>query len=274
MLIALVNLSKNVKAADTVAIAAAITQQLQQEYAQIWGGSGTMVAAPDLAHIPSGARPMFLLDKNPDPGALGDHEESVSGVPTARIFVPDILTAPGAGVTNGTGSSPVSVSSVVSHEALEMSGNPYINLWASGPDGYDHARELCDAVESSGYTKKITGAGAAVTNVLLSNFLTPRYFDQSPPANAKFDYLGHLSKPFSIERDGYEVVKPTDNEKQRFGNIQAAAFHFGADMPQWRRDWKINKHLGRSRRMAGADRSVHARGIVHVCNQTCCTPAT
>ncbi len=267
MLIALVNQSAHVKPADAVLIAAAITAQMQQEYATIWGKpSSTMVAVPDIAHIPANARPMFLLDKNPDPGALGDHEETASGVPVARIFVPDILGAPGAGMVSG--SQGFSVSSVVSHEALEMDGNPYIDLWASGPDGYDHAREMCDAVESSGYQKHITVLGKT-SSVLVSNFLTPRWFDCSPPSTAQFDYLGHLKSAFSIERNGYEIVKPTDNESQRYGTVTGKAFHFGAELPQWRLDFK-KRSAGRGARMAAGRPQIQT----HACNKECCAKSS
>jgi hypothetical protein len=273
MLIALVNLSKLVKSTEAVQIAAAVTAQLQGEYRAIWAKSSTVVAVPDITHIPQGARPMFLLDQADEPGALGDHEESAQGIPMARIFVKEILGAPGAGVLNGN--SGFSVSSVVSHEALEMDGNPYTNLWATGPDGLDHAREMSDAVESSCYQKAI-GRGVSV---LVSNFLTPRWFDAHAPAGSQYDYLAHLKAPFTIERAGYEIVKPSGHETARYGMTASqgpagARYHFGAEMPQWRRDFKM-RHSGRgmgmvARSIAAAPSSATVPSGLHVCEGECC----
>jgi len=269
MLIALVNLSAQVKPTEAVQIAGAVNDQLQNEYRQVWGKNSTMVAVPDLMHIPQGARPMFLLDKADEMDALGYHSETAQGVPVARIFVTEILKgAPNASVLGQPGTAAFSVSSVVSHEALEMDGNPYANLWAQGPDGFDHAREMCDAVEGSGYRKG---------QVLVANFVTPRWFDGQAPQHARFDYLGHLKRPFSIERGGYEIVKPSGHEHARNGFNAVSntpldtSYHFGVDMPQWQRNFKMRRS-GRGARMALHVVSPTVTDCnLHVCSHECCT---
>jgi hypothetical protein len=229
--IALVNRSTHLKTPDMMGMAYFLNDKCRNELLAQWNWTANVVVAPDLAHIPNGAWPIFLLDSNPDPGALGDHEESVSGLPVARIFVPDILGVPAAGILNGRDTS---VLSVVDHELCEMAGNPYGNMWATSDDGVDHARELCDAVESSSYTKTapVYGIGR------MSNFVLPHYFNPQPPVGVRFDYMSTLRAPMTIARDGYEIVKRSGTETQHFGmkvkELGRYSVRCGEDMAAWR----------------------------------------
>jgi hypothetical protein len=54
---------------------------------------------------------------------------------------------------------------------------------------------VCDPVEGDSYS----GAGG----VALSNFVTPWWFSEQPPAGAKFDFMSKLSAPFTMSPGGY-----------------------------------------------------------------------
>jgi hypothetical protein len=60
--------------------------------------------------------------------------------------------------------------------------------------------------------------------VLMSNFLTPAWFEpfQHPPGT-KFDYLGKLSRPFTLRPGGYTVQKTRNGQvKEVFGSTAKA----------------------------------------------------
>ena len=76
-----------------------------------------------------------------------------------------------------------------SHEALELIGNPEVNLLVQGPNPTDpnkyvfHWYEMCDAVQSETY--KIDG-------IEVSNFLLPLYFTGGEEAGGRNDFLGRI----------------------------------------------------------------------------------
>ena len=111
----------------------------------------------------------------------------------------------GAKVTTGDWS----VSSVLSHEVLEMFVNPNCNLWANDGKGSAYSFEVCDPVEAPSYP---------VNGVSVSNFVTPSWFDPLAPATAQFDKLGQLHGPFSILKGGYLVYESAGKEQQKFGD--------------------------------------------------------
>jgi hypothetical protein len=121
-----------------------------------------------------------------------------------------------------------SVSSVLSHEVLEMYVDPNCNLWANDGKGSAYSFEVCDPVEAPTYT---------VSGVSVSNFVTPAWFDPLAPATAQFDKLGQLKTPFSILKGGYVVYESAGKEHQQFGD----------EFPGWRKEMKSGP-LARTRR--------------------------
>lgn len=111
-----------------------------------------------------------------------------------------------------------SVSSVLSHEVLEMFIDPNCNLWANDGHGKAYSFEVCDPVEAPTYV---------VNGVSVSNFVTPAWFDPlSDHATAQYDKLGNLKAPFSILKGGYVVYEAAGAEHQQYGD----------DFPAWRKD--------------------------------------
>ena len=112
-----------------------------------------------------------------------------------------------------------SVSSVLSHEVLEMFIDPNCNLWANDGTGSAYSFEVCDPVEAPAYD---------VGGVSVSNFVTPSWFDPLAAASAQFDKLGQLKAPFSIVKGGYVVYESAGKEQQKFGD----------EFPEWRKQMK------------------------------------
>jgi len=103
------------------------------------------------------------------------------------------------------------VSAVASHEAIEIFGDAEVSTWNSTPGGDLTAHELCDAVENDTYTIPMNG-----TNVAVSNFLLPAWFDANPQI-PKFDYMGNLHAPFEMSPGGYMIMMKGGRVTQVYG---------------------------------------------------------
>ena len=106
-----------------------------------------------------------------------------------------------------------SVSACLSHELLELLGDPNADEFRSYVDGYEYALELCDAVESDTYV---------IDGVEVSNFVLPAFFGNDQ--TARVDYLGKLARPFETGVGGYQVRRDpkTGRIDQVFGRERAA----------------------------------------------------
>lgn len=195
---------------DMMRIAAALELQLYQHYAPFWQSSGVPVDVfGSLADVPEDASPLVVLDDADTAGALGYHTLTPDGRPYGKAFLAPLL-ANGGTLTQG----PNSLSVTLSHEALEMVGDPYTTFWGDANDGTETALELCDAVEGDAYE---------VNGISVSNFLGPRWFRPGP---GPYDWLGRLQAPFTMTEGGYMIVRSAS------GDIRQV---FGATYPEWKK---------------------------------------
>jgi hypothetical protein len=86
--------------------------------------------------------------------------------------------------------------------------------------------ELGDAVENDGYA--ITPALNAHP-VHVSNFLLPSWFDAQPPHGARFDYMGKLKAPFTMDAGGYVITMVNGEVSQQFAD----------GYPEWKKPGKL-----------------------------------
>ncbi len=207
--IALLSQSKLLKdhASDVLVIAQAVSKQLHYHAAPAWAASPwSCIYYPDAASVPASAFRLWLLDDSDAAGALGYHDQDPQGQPYGRVFVKPILDSGGDIMTRSN-----SVSVTVSHEALEIFGDPQANLWAQMNDGRLLALELCDPVESDSYNVKI-----GTTTVAVSNFVFPEYFDGAPEGS-RFDKMGRLNAPWTMTPSGYQIVMAGGNVSNLWG---------------------------------------------------------
>ena len=101
--------------------------------------------------------------KDQPEGVLGFHTEDPGGKLWGVVAAKPELDS-GATATTGDWS----VSSVLSHEVLEMFIDPNCNLWANDGRGSAYSFEVCDPVEAPTYT---------VNGISVSNFVSPAWFD-------------------------------------------------------------------------------------------------
>jgi hypothetical protein len=232
MLIAIVNQSSLVTNADAATMTRAIASQIQLDVAPLWDRSpAAVVYYPDASAIPPAAHAITITDTIADQpaGVLGYHTEDQGGKLWGIVAAQPEL-GHGGQVTAGDWS----VSSVLSHEVLEMYIDPNCNLWSNDGKGSIYSFEVCDPVEAPAYV---------VNGVSVSNFVTPAWFDPQAGTGAKFDKLGLLTAPFSILKGGYVVYASAGKEQQKYGD----------EFPQWRRDMKQGRYARTRRRLAQAN---------------------
>jgi hypothetical protein len=231
MLIAILNQSTLVSNADAAAMTEAAAAQVRFDAAPIWDRApAAVVFYTDPSAVPAAAHGIAIVDtiQNQPQGVLGFHTEDQGGKLWGVVAAKPELDND-AKVTTGDWS----VSSVLSHEVLEMFIDPNCNLWANDGQGSAYSFEVCDPVEAPSYTVK---------GVSVSNFVTPSWFDPLAAATAQFDKLGQLHAPFSILKGGYVVYESAGKEQQKFGD----------QFPQWRREMKAGPLARTRRRLAQA----------------------
>src|SRR6516164_3900229 len=198
MLIAILNQSTLVSNPDAMKMTQAVATQVRLDAAPLWDRSpAAVVFYTDPGAVPATAHGIAIVDtiQNQPQGVLGFHTEDQGGKLWGVVAAKPELDN-GAQVTTGDWS----VSSVLSHEVLEMFVDPNCNLWANDGKGSAYNVEVCDPVEAPTYT---------VNDISVCNLVTPAWFDPLAPAGAQFDQLGHLSAAFSILKSGYVVYEST-----------------------------------------------------------------
>jgi hypothetical protein len=226
MLIAILNQSTLVTDADAQTMTQAIASQVQFDAAPLWDRApATVEFYADASTVPAAAHGIALVDtiQHQPQGVLGFHTENQGGKQWGVVAAKPELDNGGQVLTGDW-----SVSSLLSHEVLEMFIDPNCNLWANDGKGLSYSFEVCDPVEAPSYT---------VSGVSVSNFVTPSWFDPLAAPTAQFDKLGQLTAPFSILKGGYLVYQSAGQEKQQFGE----------KFPEWRKEMKGGP-LARTRR--------------------------
>jgi hypothetical protein len=226
MLIAVVNASTQVSNDDVNTMCQAVQIQLDLHAAPAWNQkSMTIRFYADKTTIPGYAWLVTILDSPDQAGALGYHDE-VNDKINGFIFTKPVLDNGGVILYDANNPQNVSVSSVLSHEVLEMFGDRFANFWADGPaiaQGDQYALELCDPVEGNSYVIDVNGK-----NVSVSNFIFPSWFNAqaTAPTNMPFDYLKLLKAPFTMTAGGYMIVRSANQAQQVFGE----------QVPNWKKE--------------------------------------
>lgn len=201
MQFAVVNSSKSLKDADVEYMVVACQAQAV-EFCAAYGLDAPAAALyRDVSKLP--ADDVYICeitDTMDEPGALGYHSE-LSNRPYIRVMA----QGPATSIT-------------LSHEFLELLGDPDCDRWAKRGDGTEVAVEVCDPVEGDSYPVLAEVAGEGRT-VEVSNYVLGAWFD--PAGNSPFDRMGNLSAPFTMTTGGYMVVLGRDgNESEVFARVE------------------------------------------------------
>jgi hypothetical protein len=164
----------------------ALQKQVTDDFRPYWGPDCTLRFLPKEEPLTKGWWQIVVLDDPDMAGALGYHELSSVGTPLGKIFAK--LDMQSGSVWTVT----------LSHELLEMLGDPDIDTVKQCADGNFYALEVCDAVEADNLGYEIDG-------VLLSDFVTPQWFNEQVECE-RYSFKEHVSKPLELAPGGYISV--------------------------------------------------------------------
>ena len=207
MLISVVNRSRTLADATLQAAVRAINRQLEEDFYPHWQFGARLrldsagrvptqhVGKVDLPRLPGrrGDAVIYIQDHPTMSATEGYHDGNNADVPFGFVF----LDACGEGSDCWT--------VALSHEAIELVGDPLNNLLVQGPHPTDHRHlvfhqfELCDAVSGECYE---------IEGVKVQNFLLPGWFSRKVVEGARNDFMGRVQPgeslaPFSIAAGGY-----------------------------------------------------------------------
>lgn len=166
----------------------AFRQQILEDFRPAWGLTARLVfnKKPEFPHMG-----LIIQDIAEEEGDLGYHFRD--GYPVAYVFAKDSM-ADGAGIDG--------LSTVISHEILEMIADPGVNLAAAKPAPGKSRRspkifsyEVCDPVEANSYKKD----GVAVCDFVLPEWFEPEH----KRGEMKMDFRGVVNRPFQLAPGGY-----------------------------------------------------------------------
>lgn len=196
-----------VPASEVSLVAAALSIQVARDFGPIWGISATVSAFPSPADVPVGYWPIYIMDPKtlpPDEGGvhLDRHKQPYALIKAEGQWSID-----------------------ASHECLEMLVDPAGNklhanriLDQAAKLGYpprqvQYLVEVCDPIEDPKYGYDING-------VLVSDFLTPHFYDPMAAAGVRYDFTGALSGPREVLDNGYiSWIDPADNRVMQLTNF-------------------------------------------------------
>lgn len=174
----------------------AINRQLAQDFEPYWSFGATLRLEGPVGSKPDkikteemrGDAVIYLWDQADVAGALGYHDRNNRGIPYGFVFTE---------VSREIG-EPWSVT--LSHEALELVGDPQVNLLVKGPHPSPneqrevfHWFEMCDAVQAETYE---------IDGIAVSNFVLPLYFTSETEVGSRNDFLGKRHAGVTLQSFG------------------------------------------------------------------------
>jgi len=190
--VALVSDTDAVSAREVTRVAAALDKQVTRDFSPLWGGPATVDPFFDLEDIPVGSWRIVLRDRIKAPGADGFHKDRF-GQPFALMELTD------------------SWSLTASHECLEMLADPFGDRMIPGPSikkgqgRVSYLVEVCDPPESEEFAY-------TVNDVLVSDFITPAYFDPVKAEGVRYSFTGAVKHPRQVLEGGYVSWRNQTNE--------------------------------------------------------------
>ena len=218
MIISVINMSTAVSDGALIRAIRAINRQIAEDFTPFWsfgaqlrlegktGYRGKTRLSIDPADM-RGDAILYVRDVVRITDAEGFHDRHFSGIPYGIVFL------------ELSKKLKEDWTVTLSHEALELVGDPENNLLVQGPHPSKprhqvfHWFEMCDAVQSETYE---------IDHVAVSNFVLPLYFTSSDERGGRNDFLGTVTKgktlrSFSVNPGGYiGFFDPAQNEHVTF----------------------------------------------------------
>jgi hypothetical protein len=214
MIISIINHS-DIPDADVQEALRAINTQIEYDYRPYWSIGATLrleghsVAKPEkeMPRDMRGHAVLYLWSGKDVDDALGYHDANAAGIPFGFVFTELAKQL----------KEPWQVT--LSHEALELVGDPEVNRLVQGPHPSEKDKyvfywyEMCDAVQDEQYE---------IAGVPVSNFVLPLYFTGDNEGGGRNDFLGTVNKKtkstltsFGINPGGYVgFFNPETNDNE------------------------------------------------------------
>lgn len=180
--VALVSEIKEISASELTSVAAALQKQVMRDFSPIWRVPGTVDAFTRLEDVPIGYWPI-IVSNNIHDSAAGVHLDK-HGQPIAMVKYSQSWSLP------------------ASHECLEMLADPFGNRLIAGQSPMENQGrvefllEACDPCAGSGHAYAVNG-------VLVSDFITPHFFDPVSSAGVRYSFTGAIQNPREVMPGGY-----------------------------------------------------------------------
>jgi hypothetical protein len=181
--VALVSEVSDISASELAIVSAALQKQATRDLGPTWGISCTVDSFARLEDVPVGYWPIVMMTDIDTPGAGGVHLDR-DGQPFALVQFSD------------------SWSLTASHECLEMLVDPFGNRLVAGQSPkkeqgrVEFLVELCDPCEDARFSY-------TVNDVMVSDFITPHYYDPVPSAGVQYSFTGAIKGPRQVLQGGY-----------------------------------------------------------------------
>jgi len=204
MRVGLVDFTRGIDPDLMQSVADALNIQVTRDLPQFWPVQATVQYLPNAEKIPSGVWPVKLVESLP-PNEGGFHLDR-HNQPYAEIVA----------------TTDASWSIDASHETIEMLIDPNGNRMQSsvaidivgdglqdGSGQFNYLVEACDPCEANNYGYDIQG-------VLVSDFITPHFYDPVETSGTRYSFTGALTKPREVLPGGYIsfVNEQTDEWQQ------------------------------------------------------------
>jgi hypothetical protein len=174
------------------AAAAALNLQVTRDLPQFWNVQATVQYLPHATKIPAGVWPVQLVKSLP-PGEGGFHLDK-HNQPYAKVIATpddDSWTIDASHETIEMLVDP-SGNRMQSSTAIEISGDGVVD----GTGQFNYLVEACDPCEANGY-------GYPIQGIVVSDFLTPHYYDPIVTPGTRYSFTGALTAPRQMLPGGY-----------------------------------------------------------------------
>jgi hypothetical protein len=186
------------------AITSALQKQVDRHFSPTWGIGAKLHFVPS-TDMTSWSQQwnLVVLDTSDEANALGYHDLTPEGLPLGKCFAKTDL-AYGA-----------KLSVTMSHELLEMLGDPNINLCSQADDGTIYAYENCDAVEADESRLRHRRRDGLRLRPAPSGSCRGR-----PQLKGGYSHGGHVTRPFELAKGGYISIFRDGRWTQLFAEQQ------------------------------------------------------
>lgn len=247
MIISLINHSSVICDAEVQQVIRAINRQIREDFEPYWSFGATLRLEGAIGQRPSanslsdmrGDAVLYLVDGADSRSALGWHQANYKDIAYGMVFL---------GLCEQMKEA---WSITLSHEALELVGDPMVNLLVEGNHPTDRRRrvfhmfEMCDAVQGENYL---------IDTVAVSNFVLPSYFSLGEQAGRRNDFLGHSHAGQTLASFGMNPGGYLNLFDPKSGKWEQAVYE-SDEAAQLRRKWKSKLKAGRGYRRSHPGRA-------------------